>query len=169
MLQQVSELCGCALERGGNEPKGCVIWESLKSSSRQAVNEMVASGVDNVGARGLRQSTKRTGLDEFCYRTVFRGEEVMECFMLKKLKLAGGEMLRREAVSGKLRWFDEKQHAKIALLRSIVKYYEWQGVSRSIAVSSNRDTDDKRNKAVSNDSFSGGGSFKWSKKRSVTD
>lgn len=44
----------------------------------------------------------KKGLAGSCSGIVLFGDRVLECFVLKELKLMAGEMLRRRAMSGKL-------------------------------------------------------------------
>lgn len=63
--------------------------------------EMVAIEIGDAGARRFCRGTRKKGLDRLFYRRAFRGNEAVECSVLKKLKLAAGEILRRKAVSEK--------------------------------------------------------------------
>lgn len=76
--------------------------------------------------------------------------------MLKKLKLAAGEVLRSKAVSSKVRQFEEKKQAEVARLRSKMKCHKGQPAPCSTAVSSGRSRDDKKHSAGSNGNNSGG-------------
>lgn len=55
---------------------------------------MAASEIEDVRARGSRQGTGGTGLNESYYKIVFRGDEVVEYSELKKVKLTFKETLR---------------------------------------------------------------------------
>lgn len=87
---------------------------------------MVGSRMKDVEARRFRHCTKKTGLERFLYRTVLSGNEVMECFVLKELKLTAGEMLRRKAVRDEVTRFDEEQQASNARFQSRARYYKWR-------------------------------------------
>lgn len=50
----------------GNEGEGCVFAGSLAPSPRQAVEEMIASRMENSEMRRLRQGSLGTGLERFC-------------------------------------------------------------------------------------------------------
>lgn len=117
-----------------NEAERCVTVGSLKLIPGQAVDEIMASGMEDAGAGRARPGTGSTGLDRFHYNRVFRGDEVMQCSVLKNRKLTAGEMLKRKAESHRVRPLDEEQQAKTARLRSKVKFYERQAASCSSAV-----------------------------------
>lgn len=101
----------------GNKAEDCVIVRSAEPFSEQAVHERVASEMKNNGVRRFRPSTRNTGLNGFYYRKLFHGDEVVECYVPKKLKLTAGKMLRRKTVSDGVRWLDEKQQAESARLK----------------------------------------------------
>lgn len=78
---------------------------------------------------------------------MFRGDEVGECPVLKKLKLTANEMLRRKAVRFRARWLDDEQQAETAQLWSKVKYYEGHAPFRSTPVSTEGNSSNKRTRA----------------------
>lgn len=58
-----------------NQAEECVIAGSLQLFPGQAVDEMIASKVEDVGVRRSRQGTRKTSPEGFRYKNVFRGEE----------------------------------------------------------------------------------------------
>lgn len=72
---------------------------------------------------------------------------MVECSVLKELKLMYAKVLRRKAVCNKVTQFDAAQHASIASFQRRAEYYEGQ-----------RDTGKKRDKAGNSGSDGGLGS-----------
>lgn len=68
------------------------------------------------------------------YRRVFHGDEMVECFVLKALKLPGGEMLRPEFVSDRVTLIDAGRQYSIARLQRRVKVCKEQAALCSTAV-----------------------------------
>lgn len=60
----------------------------------QTVKKMVASEIESVIDLRFRRGTRKAALEGFYYRKAFRGDNVMECLVLKKLGLTAREMLR---------------------------------------------------------------------------
>lgn len=141
-----------------NEAEDCDIVGSSEPSPGLAVDRMVSSGMKNVGARIFCQGTGSTGLDGFCYRRVFRGDEVVDCFLFREQKLTAGEMPRRKAVGERGRRFEEEHRAGPARNGSQLKYYKAQAALRNTAVFSQGKRGEKRDRAQSNGSASSGGS-----------
>lgn len=68
-----------------------IIAGSLMPFSEHAVDEMVASRMEEFGARGSFQGLRETGLDGLDYKREFRGDEVGQWFVLKELELTTGK------------------------------------------------------------------------------
>lgn len=81
----------------GNEAEECVIEGSPKPFSKQVVDEIVASEMEDAGARRLRQGTRKMDLEGFYYRRVLSTEELVECLVPRELELTAGELLRRKS------------------------------------------------------------------------
>lgn len=79
-----------------SEAEDRVTVEPLQPFCGQAVDAMVGSEIVDVRARGFRQGRTRKSAEGFyCWR-VFRGDEAVECSVLKKMELVtkgtvGGE------------------------------------------------------------------------------
>lgn len=58
------------------------------------------------------------------YRDAFRGDELMKCLEVKKLKLAAGGMLRPKAINKKAIRYLFAQQAAVGSLQSRVEYYK---------------------------------------------
>lgn len=101
-----------------NAAEGCASKGSLKPFPRQAVKEVVASRMEQFGARRICQGTGKKGLEGSYYKRVFRADEVVECAVLKEPELRAGEILRRTAVSDEVRAFEEEQQAETVRRRS---------------------------------------------------
>lgn len=54
------------------------------------------------------------------YQREFRGDEVVKCSVLRKLELTAKEMLKREAMSRKVKSFEEAQRERIAEFERMV-------------------------------------------------
>lgn len=67
----------------GNEAGGCIIHWSLEPCREQTAEEMVRSGIEDVGRQGFHQSKAKKSGEGFYYRKMFRGDEVMECPVLQ--------------------------------------------------------------------------------------
>lgn len=80
--------------------------------------------MEDLIARRFHQGMRKAGLKLFCYREVFRSDELVEGILLTKLELIATEMLRWTAVSARVTRFDAAQRAATAKLRSSVNYYE---------------------------------------------
>lgn len=132
---------------------------SLEPFAGQAVDEMVAGRVENVGAQRARHGKRKMNLNGFHYGRVFHGVDVVECPVLKEVKLTAGERLRRRAVSDRVRRIDAEQQAASARIQGNVKYYKGQPASRSTAVSFEGNRSDKRDRAGSSGSENGRGRF----------
>lgn len=65
-----------------------------------------------------------TILPRFYYTKVFRGDELKECSVFKKLKLAAAEMLRRKQVGERVTRYIATQQAPIASLERTAQYYK---------------------------------------------
>lgn len=88
-----------------NELKGCVSVRSTEPSRGQALREMVANDMEGVEARRFCQATRKTGLMEYHYRKVFRGDDVLQCSAFEKLEVTTREMLKWKTVSKKEKWY----------------------------------------------------------------
>lgn len=66
--------------------------------------------------------------------------------------MTAGGMLRRKAVSSRVRPTDEKQQAETAYLQSELKYYETQAARRSTVVSLERSRGDRMDRTGGNGS-----------------
>lgn len=133
---------------------------SPESFPRHAVVDMVASDMDDVGARTICQGRTKTDLDGLHYRKVCRDNEAVECILLKELKLTAADMLRRKAVSDRMTQIDAEQQAAIVSRQIEVKYYERQAASRKTAVISEKSASNEKNRADKNGSGSGYNSLK---------
>lgn len=80
------------------------------------------------------------------------------CPVFKKPKLTAVNMLGRSGVSDRVLRTDAEQQNATARLQREVKDYKKQPVSRSIAVFSGRNRGERRGRAASNGSGSGGAS-----------
>lgn len=98
--------------------------ESPEPFRGQAVNETVGSGMEHVGGRRLRQGETKRGAEEYYYRSLLRGDEVLECLLLKKLKLTAQKMLRWKAVSQRGRVSDAAQRERSSELGGRVEFSE---------------------------------------------
>lgn len=143
----------------GAEVKGCVIAESLEPSPGQAMNEMVVNGMEDAGTRSFCRGMRMTGADGFYYSRVFRRNETVDCFVLKGLRLAVGEVLRRKAVSDMVTGIDAEEQASTARLQKELIEYERQADARSTADSSDNNISPRRDRDGSSGSSSGGGSL----------
>lgn len=74
-------------KRVESEAEECVIVGLLEPFRRHAVDEMLASRIKDDRARRIRQGTKKMGLKAFHYGRAFRKDEMINCPVLKKLKL----------------------------------------------------------------------------------
>lgn len=104
--------------------KGCVAVGFLEPLSEQAENDIVGSEMEDVGTRRFRQSTRKSALKKFHQIRLFRGNEVVECAMLRKLDLTARGMLRRKAVRDGVARSDSEHQGNNARPESNVKYYE---------------------------------------------
>lgn len=111
-------------KRLGNEADGCVTVGSLEPFSEQAVEDVKADEMEDVGARRICEGTMKTGLEGFYHRKLFRGDEAVQCPVLKNLELTAAETERREKVSEKISRYDLEQQATIARPQSKVEYYK---------------------------------------------
>lgn len=105
-------------------------------------------------------TAQRDGSGLVLLRKSLRGDEVVQCPVLRKLGLTARETLRPKAGSDRVRRLDETQNAETALFRSRVKYYEWQAVLRSTTVFSEKTRAKKRESTGSSSSGSVRGSSK---------
>lgn len=78
---------------------------------------MVASQKKDVRAQRTPQSTRRTDLDGLGDRKVLHRDEVLECSVLKELKLTAGEIPRRKAVSDRTTRIGAEHQATVARLQ----------------------------------------------------
>lgn len=79
---------------------------SIQPLFRQPADETVASEMEVVGIQMFCQKTRKTCLDGFYGREVFRVDEVEEWSVFKKLKLPASMMLRQKVVRDRLKRFD---------------------------------------------------------------
>lgn len=102
LLRYFRSMWLCTGKRAENKAKACVTLGPVKTLSRQTVAEMIASEMQDAGAQRLCRGTRKLGLDGFFYRKGSRGNEVVECLILKGLKLTFQEILRWRAVSDRV-------------------------------------------------------------------
>lgn len=76
---------------------------------------------------GFTRARGRRGLEGSDYRRVLRGNEVVECSVLRVLELMTGEMLRWKAVRNTVARSDDEKQAITARLQSTLKYDKGQG------------------------------------------
>lgn len=105
-----------------NKAENFVTLTSLEPFHRQAADEMVIGGMEDVWVREFRQGTRQAGLKRLCHKRVFSVDEVVNYPVLKEPKLMAGDLLIRKAMSEKVRLFDAQQ-AAMARLHSRVEYY----------------------------------------------
>lgn len=90
----------------GNEAEECATKRSLELFTGYAVNEMVTGRMSNVGARMFRQGTRGMGMEIFHFRREFRGNEMVECSVFKKLGPATRRWLSYKALSANVTQYD---------------------------------------------------------------
>lgn len=106
------------------EAKGCATVRPLVPLTWQAVDETVSSKIEKDRAQRPCRGTRKTGLDRFYRKMVFREEKLVECSLLKELELTDGMVLRRKAKIATVTWVEATQQAVIAISHRRVKYYE---------------------------------------------
>lgn len=102
----------------GNEAEGCVFEKTVEQLPEKAMDEMEAKKKGDAGARGFRQSTRKTGLNILYYRRAFRENEV-SCSAL-----VARELLWWKGLSAKFARYDAEQRTANAGLERCTKYYE---------------------------------------------
>lgn len=121
----------------GSKAEGRVVVKSPEPFRWQAVKKFVETGMEDMGGQRLRQgSTKKSG-EGFYYRRKFRGDEVMECLVLKNPVLTAKKTVRWEAVSNKVTSFDEAQRNRTVGLEKRVENSEGQPVGPETAPRNN--------------------------------
>lgn len=73
---------------------------------------MVRSRTEAARRRTFQLSKTKERAEEFHYQRVFRGDEVMDCLLLKERKLIAKELVRWEEVKKKVTCFDETQRRR---------------------------------------------------------
>lgn len=73
------------------------------------MHEILASGMEDVGVQTLCQFNRKVGLERLFYQRVFRGIEVVDCPVLKKLKLTAMKMLRSSTVGTGRLWRNDAE------------------------------------------------------------
>lgn len=71
----------------GSEAKGCATAEPLQPYSWPTADKSIPSDVGDVKSQRFVQAKRKTGLEKFTYRVVFRGDEVVERSGSKKLEM----------------------------------------------------------------------------------
>lgn len=122
-----------------------------------AVGGMVTSVMLAVLAQSCRQGTRKTSSNGFYYRSVFRGNGLVTCAVLKHLKRTAQEMLRGKALSDRATRNDAEQQATAAHVQKEMKYHQGKATLRSSAVSAVGQRGEKGDRAGSNGSGSEAG------------
>lgn len=73
------------------------------------MDEVVAGGIEDVGAQSLHHQGMMSGLERFHYRRVFREVEVVKGSVSQNTEQRAGEMLKRKAAIEKMTRLDAAQ------------------------------------------------------------
>lgn len=125
-------------KRMRNKAKGYALLRSLKRFHGHGVENTIPGRINDTRAWRLCQGTRKKDPDGFCHRSVFHGDEVVNCSVLKGIKLRAGKRLGPKAVSDRVLWCDKKPQAATARLQKKPKCYKGQATPRSSAVCSER-------------------------------
>lgn len=79
-----------------------VVLGSAESNLEQDVDDMVGSATNNAEPRKCGQRGRNTCLGEFYYRRGFRGNEAVDCAILKKVNLTAWEVMNHRALGKEL-------------------------------------------------------------------
>lgn len=87
-----------------------MIVGSAERLHERGVEDMVGSAGENAGPLECRQGERKTGVHGFYYRRAFRGNEVVESFVLRESSLTARETLSQSVQTEK--WTSQKSKSR---------------------------------------------------------
>lgn len=75
--------------------------------------EMVEGGMEDVGRRSFCQGRMKKSAEEFYYRRMVPGDEIVKCLVLNELKLTAREAVGWEAVNGTVKSYNAAQQKRV--------------------------------------------------------